>query len=110
MTPLAIALIVIGIVLFIVLALLLTCYISSDRFPAIPLRDAKVVITGGSEGLGLCLSQMLVQRGAHLVVISRSQDKLKKALEILEKEAIHDVRLLEALQIFDLKFYALPWS
>lgn len=41
-------------------------------------------IGGGSEGLGLSLACQLAERGAHVTIISRSQSKLDKALELVK--------------------------
>lgn len=43
-----------------------------------------VFITGGSQGLGLALAKLLASRGAHVVICSRSESKLRKALEDVE--------------------------
>ncbi|KAM0755011.1 putative oxidoreductase [Meredithblackwellia eburnea MCA 4105] len=41
-------------------------------------------VGGGSEGLGLALACLLADRGAHVSIVSRSEDKLKKALVEIE--------------------------
>jgi NAD(P)-dependent dehydrogenase (short-subunit alcohol dehydrogenase family) len=40
------------------------------------LREKKVVVTGGSRGLGLGLVEALVTRGAHVTVVARDPDAL----------------------------------
>ena len=37
----------------------------------IDLKTAKVIVTGGSEGVGLEMARALVQRGAEVTVIAR---------------------------------------
>lgn len=88
----SIAVIVAGAVVAGLMAFAAACYVASDKVPSIKMKGARVVITGGSEGLGLCLSQLLVRGGSHLVVISRNQGKLDKALEVLKKESKDAVR------------------
>jgi 3-dehydrosphinganine reductase len=41
-------------------------------------------VTGGSTGLGLALSVLLVKSGAHVSIVARNEEKLRNALEILE--------------------------
>src|SRR5688572_20906184 len=41
------------------------------------LKDKKVVVTGGSRGLGLGLVEALVARGARVTVVARSADALE---------------------------------
>lgn len=41
-------------------------------------------VTGGSSGLGLSLSLLLVTKGAHVSIVARNQEKLDKALAELE--------------------------
>jgi short-subunit dehydrogenase len=47
--------------------------------------EKTVFIAGGSEGIGLSLAKEFSNRGAHVVIFSRSENKLKKALTELEK-------------------------
>ncbi|KAF8208980.1 oxidoreductase [Mycena galopus ATCC 62051] len=41
-------------------------------------------VTGGSTGLGLELAKLLTQKGAHVSIVARNQDRLDSALEQLE--------------------------
>ena len=54
------------------------------------------VISGGSSGIGLGLAKALVQRGARVVLIARSTDKLEAAVQelqpLLRGEASADFR------------------
>ncbi len=47
------------------------------------LRDQKVVVTGGSRGLGLGLVEALVERGAKVTVVARNREALAAARERL---------------------------
>jgi 3-dehydrosphinganine reductase len=39
-----------------------------------------VIITGGSQGMGLSVGKLLAKKGANVVIVARSVDKLKAAL------------------------------
>ena len=43
------------------------------------LKDKKVLITGGSKGIGLACAKAFVAEGARVALVSRSEDNLKKA-------------------------------
>lgn len=47
--------------------------------------NKKVVITGGSAGIGLATAKALAQQDAHLIIASRSQDKLDRAKKEIGK-------------------------
>jgi len=47
------------------------------------LKDKKVVIIGGSSGIGLESAKQLIAQGAEVIIASRSEDKLKNAKEQL---------------------------
>lgn len=40
-----------------------------------------VLITGGSQGLGLAVAQLLASKGAHVTICSRTESKLKQAVQ-----------------------------
>jgi len=44
-------------------------------------NDKKVYIVGGSSGIGLSTANILATKGAHVIIFSRTEDKLKRALE-----------------------------
>ena len=44
--------------------------------------DRHVVVTGGSTGIGRAAAGLLARRGARVTLIARSEDKLRKALDM----------------------------
>ena len=53
--------------------------LSQINYPKI-LEDKKIIITGGSDGIGLCMAKKCIECGAKVVITGRSIDKLKKLL------------------------------
>ncbi|KAI0078392.1 oxidoreductase [Panus rudis PR-1116 ss-1] len=53
-------------------------------------------VTGGSSGLGLALSILLAQRGAHVSIVARDQDKLDTALQAIEAERVSPDQIFQA--------------
>jgi len=47
------------------------------------LKDKKVLITGGSKGIGLACARAFIAEGARVALVSRSEDNLKKAKQNL---------------------------
>ena len=47
------------------------------------LRNQRVVVLGGSSGMGLATARLLAAEGAHVVIASRSREKLDEALRVI---------------------------
>lgn len=45
------------------------------------IKDAKILLTGGSLGIGKATAHLLVQAGAKVVITGRDEERLKKAAE-----------------------------
>jgi len=52
-----------------------------------PVEGKVVLITGGSEGMGLSAAQQLAAKGASVIIVSRSPSKLSSALELIRASA-----------------------
>ncbi|KAH9848453.1 oxidoreductase [Lenzites betulinus] len=59
-------------------------------------RGRQCLITGGSSGTGLALAVILVQRGAHVSIVARNQERLDRALETLEEARQNPDQILNA--------------
>lgn len=59
----------------------------------ISLKNQRVVIIGGSSGIGLATAKQAVDQGAKVIIAGRSQDKLAKAQQFLglESTEIHSL-------------------
>lgn len=53
-------------------------------FNFIDLTDKRIIVTGASQGIGQGISVLLSKLGAHLVLLARNEDNLKKTLNMLE--------------------------
>ena len=51
------------------------------------LTEQKIVVIGGSSGMGLSTAKRLALTGAHIVIASRSEERLKVALSEIEGDA-----------------------
>lgn len=66
------------------------------------LRGKSALITGGSRGLGLEIARVMVEKGAHVMLVARSADELDRALDELEHVRSDDsARLMR--QVCDLR-------
>ena len=54
------------------------------------------LITGGSEGIGFGVAELLASEGAHVAIVSRNSVKLDKALESLKAVSEQPVLALPA--------------
>ena len=51
------------------------------------IAKSKIVVVGGSSGMGLALARRCVDSGAEVVIVGRSEEKLKRAGEALQNPA-----------------------
>jgi NAD(P)-dependent dehydrogenase (short-subunit alcohol dehydrogenase family) len=58
------------------------------------LKDKKVIVIGGSSGIGLAVAKAAAAKGAYVTIASRSRDKLEKATAEIEGKV--EVRALDA--------------
>src|SRR5690606_24299429 len=61
--------------------------------------DRRLLITGGSAGIGLDAAREAVRRGAHVCIAGRSMDRLDAALASLEATRPHPDRIVAAVRM-----------
>uniref|UniRef100_A0A2C9LQK7 3-dehydrosphinganine reductase n=1 Tax=Biomphalaria glabrata TaxID=6526 RepID=A0A2C9LQK7_BIOGL len=74
-------------IVFIIVLYLLSPLISP---PQINLKDAHVLITGGSSGIGKALAIQAVQQGSKVTLLARDKLKLEEAKKEIQKYVIED--------------------
>ena len=50
-------------------------------------KDQNAYVVGGSSGIGLAAAKILAEKGAHIVLFSRSEEKLQAALDEVRRAA-----------------------
>eukprot|EP00755_Sulcionema_specki_P006143 Sspe_Gene.34669::Locus_16834_Transcript_1_4_Confidence_0.500_Length_1900::g.34669::m.34669/K04708/E1.1.1.102; 3-dehydrosphinganine reductase len=58
-----------------------------------------VFITGGSEGIGLCLAEEVARRRATVVLFSRSEEKLRRAVDHIKKTTKNENIFFESMDV-----------
>jgi len=48
-------------------------------------KNKKIIITGGSRGIGLATAKAFINGGAYVLAIARNEEELKSAWKALEK-------------------------
>jgi NAD(P)-dependent dehydrogenase (short-subunit alcohol dehydrogenase family) len=54
------------------------------------MRGKNVLVTGGSSGIGLEVARLLLERGAHVLIVARGEGRLAEATRALRSEHPHD--------------------
>lgn len=60
-------------------------------------RDKKVVITGGSSGIGKAAALLLAEYGAEVIIVGRSREKLDSALREIRSKAFGTIQKFSAV-------------
>lgn len=58
-------------------------------------KDKLVVISGGSQGLGAALAKECVSRGANVIIVARTEAKLKRVVEACETVRVNDSQKID---------------
>lgn len=67
------------------------------------LKDKKIIIVGGSSGIGLAVAKASAAKGAHVTIVSRNREKLEKCLVEIGGKAAQ--RVLDASREEDVKAF-----
>ncbi|KAL1952657.1 hypothetical protein VTO42DRAFT_4558 [Malbranchea cinnamomea] len=75
------------------ISILLVCTLAKmfgfGRRNHFPVKGKTVLITGGSEGMGRSVAIQLAQKGANVIIVSRSVAKLSAAMETIKAAAVN---------------------
>ena len=67
-----------------------------------PLKNKKIIIIGGSSGIGLAVAKAALKKGADVVIASRSEEKLAKAkADLSENVETYTIDMLQEESIID---------
>lgn len=59
------------------------------------LKDKKILVTGGTRGIGRAIAEMFAQHGAHVVIFGTNQEKAQEAIAALNQQAQHENQCFE---------------
>ncbi|SFS77721.1 SDR family oxidoreductase [Marininema halotolerans] len=66
------------------------------------LKGKKVIVFGGSSGIGRSVAEEVAQEGAHVIVVSRSSEKLEQAVQSIKGEvSIYTVDMTDEQAVND---------
>ena len=51
-----------------------------------PLTNNKIIVTGGSTGIGYAVAEELAKEGASTILVARHEEDLKKAVSLLKEK------------------------
>jgi 3-dehydrosphinganine reductase len=88
-----------GVLTAAVAALAMGFFSSNDKFQV---EGCTVIVTGGSQGLGLAFAKQLAAKGANVVIVARNVSKLRAALAEIKKQAKNPKQRFESLS-YDLE-------
>ena len=88
-----------GVLTAAVAALAMGFFSSDDKFQV---EGCTVIVTGGSQGLGLAFAKQLAAKGANVVIVARNVSKLRAALAEIKKQAKNPKQRFESLS-YDLE-------
>jgi NAD(P)-dependent dehydrogenase (short-subunit alcohol dehydrogenase family) len=72
--------------------------IGAEDMANMEVANTKVVVVGGGSGMGLALAKRCLDAGAKVIIVGRSEDKLKRAGEELQKPAALDAVAVDITQ------------
>lgn len=55
------------------------------------LKDEKIIVTGGSKGIGLAIAEKLINEGAEIIITGRNENDLKEAVNKLGKQSHYEL-------------------
>lgn len=88
-----------GLLTLLVAVSVMGLFSANDKFPV---EGRTVIVTGGSQGLGLAFARQLAKKGANVVIVARNHAKLQNALAEVKKASNNPRQRFESLS-YDLE-------
>jgi len=73
----------------------------TSSFPDNLLKGKTMFIAGGSSGINLGIAEQYGRLGANLIILSRSQDKIDKAVNLLESQGSNAIGIASDVRDYD---------
>jgi 3-dehydrosphinganine reductase len=87
-------------VLPVLVFLTMTVFRSKNKFPV---SGRTIIITGGSQGLGLSLAKLLSSKGANIIIVAQDPQKLQNAINAIKESAANPTTQRFLQLSFDLR-------
>ncbi|XP_022901252.1 3-ketodihydrosphingosine reductase [Onthophagus taurus] len=62
-------------------------------------QEKHVVVIGGSSGIGKAFACLAAQKGAHVTIIARNEDRLRLAVEEIKKDRLNDSQRTKSISL-----------
>ena len=65
--------------------------LNQDLYEKYGSKGAWAVVTGGSDGIGLCMCHKLAAQGFNICIVARNEEKMKEKLAEIKKGVKNDI-------------------
>ncbi len=62
-------------------------------------EGARVLISGGSKGIGLSTAKLLAKKGAHITIVARNWDRIQQSINEIKESRLTDEQVISGLPV-----------